>query len=62
MLIYTIQSQALNQRQISFIYKIINYIEQNGYMENMTDLQKPPFNKPVLFIKLFDTKIRAFLM
>ncbi|MDO4287784.1 MAG: DEAD/DEAH box helicase family protein [Eubacterium sp.] len=51
-----INDQSLSQRQIAFVHKIINHIEQNGYMENITDLQKPPFDKPVSFIKLFDRK------
>lgn len=57
-----INDQSLNQRQIEFIYKIINHIEQNGYMENVTDLQKPPFDKPLSFVKLFDAKTRLALM
>ena len=28
----------------------------------ITDLQKPPFDKPVSFIKLFDVKTRTALM
>ena len=28
----------------------------------ITDLQKPPFDKPVSFIKLFDAKTRTALM
>ena len=57
-----INDQSLNQRQIAFVLKIINHIEQNGYMENVADLQKPPFDKPVSFIKLFDAKTRIALM
>lgn len=57
-----INDEALNQKQIQFIHKIINYIEQNGYMENIMDLQKPPFDKPTPFIKLFDQKTRVSLM
>ncbi len=53
-----INDQSLNQRQISFVYKIINHIEQNGYMENVADLTKPPFDKPLSFIKLFAPKTR----
>lgn len=34
----------------------------NGYMENVVELQKPPFDKPISFIKLFDTKTRASLL
>ena len=45
-----INDQALNQKQISFVKKIINHIELNGYMENVSELTKPPFDKPVSFI------------
>ena len=57
-----INDQSLNQRQISFVNKIINHIEQNGYMESVADLQKPPFDKPVSFIKLFDRETRMNLI
>ena len=57
-----INDQSLNQRQISFVNKIINHIEQNGYMESVADLQKPPFDKPVRFIKLFDPDTRKNLI
>lgn len=57
-----INDQSLNQRQISFVNKIINHIEQNGYMESVADLQKPPFDKPVSFIKLFDAKTRSDIL
>ena len=57
-----ISDQSLNQKQIAFVKKIINYIELNGYMENVSELTKPPFDKPVSFIKLFDAKTRTALM
>ena len=57
-----INDASLNQRQIDFVHKIINHIEQNGYMENITDLQKPPFDKPTSFIKLFDPKKQVALV
>ncbi len=57
-----INDQSLNQRQIAFVNKIIHHIEQNGYMENVTELTKPPFDKPVSFLKLFDAKTRTALM
>ena len=57
-----INDQSLNQRQIEFVHKIINHIEQNGYMDNVAELQKPPFDKPIRFIKLFDAKTRMALM
>ena len=57
-----INDQSLNQKQIAFVKKIINHIELNGYMENVSDLTKPPFDKPVSFIKLFDAKTRTALI
>jgi len=50
-----INEQSLNANQIAFVNKVIDYIEQNGYVENVAELTKPPFDKPQSFIKLFDT-------
>ena len=49
-----INEQSLNQMQIVFVKKVIDYIVQNGYIENIAELTKPPFDKPQSFIKLFD--------
>lgn len=57
-----INDESLNQRQISFVQKIITHIEQNGYMENVGDLKKPPFDKPVSFIKMFDADKREAII
>ncbi len=57
-----INDQSLNQKQIAFVKKIINHIELNGYMENVAELTKPPFDKPISFVKLFDAKTRTALM
>ncbi|AOY77399.1 DEAD/DEAH box helicase family protein [Clostridium formicaceticum] len=53
-----INEQNLNANQIVFINKVIDYIEQNGYVENIAELTKPPFDKPQSFIKLFDPEIQ----
>ena len=53
-----INDESLNQKQIAFLKKIINHVEQNGYMEDVSELLKPPFDKPVSFMKMFDTKTR----
>lgn len=53
-----INDQSLNQRQISFVLKIINHVEQNGYMDSVTELMKPPFDKPLSFTKLFNPQTR----
>lgn len=57
-----INNQSLNQKQIAFLHKIINHIEQNGYMESVTMLTKPPFDKPLNFTKLFDKKMQVEIM
>ncbi len=57
-----INDSSLNQRQIAYVIKIINYIENNGYMENAAVLQKPPFDKPASFTRLFDSRKRMEIM
>ena len=57
-----INDQSLNQKQIAFVHKIISHVEQNGYMENVALLTKPPFDKPLSFTKLFDKEARSALM
>ncbi len=49
-----INDQSLSQTQIVFVKKIVDYIVQNGYVENIAELMKPPFDKPVSFMKAFD--------
>ncbi len=49
-----INDQSLNSQQIDFVHKVITYIENNGYMEDLTVLLNAPFEKPVSFQKLFD--------
>ena len=49
-----INDQSLSQAQIVFVKKVIDYVVQNGYMENVSELMKPPFDHPQSFIKLFD--------
>ena len=57
-----INDSSLNQRQIEFILKIINHIENNGYIDDVRILMKPPFDKPYSFIKMFDAKTRTALI
>ncbi|MEA5022074.1 hypothetical protein SDC9_17175 [bioreactor metagenome] len=49
-----INDQSLSQAQIIFVKKVIDYIAQNGYIENPVELMKPPFDKPQSLMKLFD--------
>lgn len=57
-----INDESLNRQQIDFIHKVITYIENNGYMDSIVELQKPPFDKPVNFIKLFNREKRDALV
>ena len=57
-----INDQSLNQKQIAFVHKVIQHIELNGYIENPVELTKPPFDKPISFLKLFDVKTRKKLV
>ena len=49
-----INDASLNDRQIAFVHKVINYIEANGYIDDVKTLMQPPFDKPVKLIKLFN--------
>jgi type I restriction enzyme R subunit len=49
-----INDESLSQGQIVFVKKVIDYVVQNGYIDNVAELTKPPFDKPQSFIKLFD--------
>ena len=57
-----INDSSLNQKQIEFILKIIKHIENNGYIEDIKILMKPPFDKPYSFIKMFDSKTRNAIL
>ncbi|MFC3773741.1 DEAD/DEAH box helicase family protein [Paenibacillus sp. GCM10012303] len=57
-----INDESLSQVQIVFVKKVIDYIVQNGYIDNVAELTKPPFDKPQSFVKLFDgTKQRRLV-
>ncbi len=57
-----INDSSLNQQQIEFILKIIGHIENNGYIDDVKILMRPPFDKPYSFIKMFDAKTRSELL
>ena len=57
-----ISDQSLNQQQIAFVHKVIQYIEQNGYIDSVAVLQRPPFDKPISFVRLFDSQTRGLLL
>ena len=49
-----ISDQFLNLQQIEYVKKVIDYVEQNGYMESLSALMAPPFDRPQSFVMLFD--------
>lgn len=57
-----INDQSLDSKQIAFIHKIISHIENNGYIEDVKILMRPPFDKPTGFIKMFNAETRAALL
>ena len=57
-----INDESLNHQQINFVNMIIRHIEQNGYMDEVADLFKPPFDRPVSFLKLFDIKKQSAIV
>jgi type I restriction enzyme R subunit len=57
-----IDDQSLDQKQIVFVNKVIDYVQQNGYIENVSELLKPPFDKPLSFSRLFDANKQARLV
>lgn len=38
--------QSLNQQQIVFVKKIVDYVVQNGYIDSTKVLMGAPFDKP----------------
>ena len=48
-----INDETLTQQQIAFVHRVVEYVEQNGYMEPSA-LSKAPFDRPVSFFRLFD--------
>lgn len=51
-----IKEENLNAQQMEFVKKVIEHVEQNGYMEDMIVLLKAPFDKPRSFVVLFEEK------
>ena len=50
-----LNDESLNRAQMNFVHKVVDYVEQNGYMD-LADLSKPPFDQPQRFVRLFDNK------
>lgn len=48
-----INDESLSQQQMAFVHRVVDYVEQNGYMDPSA-LMKTPFDRPVSFFRLFD--------
>lgn len=48
-----LNDQSLNEQQISFVKRVVDYVVENGYMEPSA-LNQPPFDRPCSFIQMFD--------
>lgn len=57
-----INEQGLNQQQIVFVNKIVDYVVQNGYIDSASELLKPPFDKPQSFIRLFNSSEQTMII
>lgn len=57
-----INDESLNQQQTAFIHRVIQYIENNGYVEDIKILMNPPFDKPHSFVKMFDVQARMDIL
>lgn len=50
-----LNDQSLNEQQISFVKRVVDYVVENGYMEPVA-LTQPPFDRPCSFMQIFDQK------
>ena len=48
-----IDENKWNSQQIAFVRNLINYVEEHGYIEDMSILLKPPFDRPLPFVRLY---------
>lgn len=56
-----LNDQSLNEQQISFIKRVVDYVVENGYMEPKA-LSKPPFDRPRSFVQVFNTEQQMALV
>ena len=56
-----LNDQSLNEQQISFVKRVVNYVVDNGYMEPQA-LTQPPFDRPKSFVRMFSTQQQMDLL
>ena len=48
-----IAKERPNAEQIHFIEQVVDYVVENGYVNNVLDLMKAPFDRPYKFSVIF---------
>ena len=48
-----IAEERPNAEQIYFIEQVVDYVVENGYINNVLDLMKAPFDRPYKFSTIF---------
>lgn len=48
-----IAEERPNAEQIHFIEQVVDYVVENGYVNNVLDLMKAPFDRPYKFSVIF---------
>ncbi len=56
-----LNDQSLNEQQISFVKRVVNYVVDSGYMEPQA-LTQPPFDRPKSFVRMFSTQQQMDLL
>lgn len=49
-----IAEERPNAEQIQFINQVVDYVVENGCVENIALLMEPPFDRPYKFSMIFD--------
>jgi type I restriction enzyme R subunit len=57
-----INDQSLNREQIVFVRKIVNYVVENGYVQDASVWTQPPFDRPQNIVRLFPEDERKRLL
>ena len=56
-----LNDESLTEQQMSFVHRVVEYVESNGYMEPSA-LGQAPFDRPQSFVRLFDAKQQVLLV
>lgn len=51
-----LNNQSLNEQQISFVKRVVEYVVDNGYMEAQDLVKNPRFTRPQSFTRLFSSQ------